>query len=142
MTRHSDRPRGTRWSSVPARASAEPWPSSSRAVASARSPPTSNPAGVKELASRGRAHRLLGGDGGGTPPTPTRATGLWTRPPLHLGSLDRVVSTVGWTAITRFLDETPEYWRRIVDVNLMSADLPFGLGRSGDERDSAVAASS
>ena len=36
-------------------------------------------------------------------------------------SLDRVVSTVGWTAITRFLEETPDYWRRIVDVNLMSA---------------------
>jgi NAD(P)-dependent dehydrogenase (short-subunit alcohol dehydrogenase family) len=37
------------------------------------------------------------------------------------GSLDAVVTTVGWTAMTRFLDETPQYWRRIVDVNLMSA---------------------
>lgn len=32
-----------------------------------------------------------------------------------------VVSTVGWTGVTPFLDEDPEYWRRIVDLNLMSA---------------------
>ncbi|TDO51686.1 3-oxoacyl-[acyl-carrier protein] reductase/2-hydroxycyclohexanecarboxyl-CoA dehydrogenase [Kribbella sp. VKM Ac-2527] len=37
------------------------------------------------------------------------------------GRIDHVVSTVGWTAITRFLEESPEYWRRIIDVNLMSA---------------------
>jgi 3-oxoacyl-[acyl-carrier protein] reductase/2-hydroxycyclohexanecarboxyl-CoA dehydrogenase len=37
------------------------------------------------------------------------------------GGVDVVVSTVGWTAVTPFLDETPEYWRRIVDLNLMSA---------------------
>lgn len=37
------------------------------------------------------------------------------------GRIDHVVSTVGWTAITRFLDESPEYWRRIIDINLMSA---------------------
>jgi len=37
------------------------------------------------------------------------------------GRLDIAVTTVGWTAMTRFLDETPDYWRRIVDVNLMSA---------------------
>jgi NAD(P)-dependent dehydrogenase (short-subunit alcohol dehydrogenase family) len=36
----------------------------------------------------------------------------------HLGAF---VSTVGWTAVSPFLDETPEYWRRIVDLNLMSA---------------------
>ena len=36
------------------------------------------------------------------------------------GHLDAVVTTVGWTAMTKFLDETPEYWRRIVDLNLMS----------------------
>ncbi len=39
----------------------------------------------------------------------------------ELGRLDHVITTVGWTAITPFLDESPEYWRRIVDVNLMSA---------------------
>lgn len=38
-----------------------------------------------------------------------------------LGHVDHVITTVGWTAITPFLDESPEYWRRIVDVNLMSA---------------------
>jgi 2-hydroxycyclohexanecarboxyl-CoA dehydrogenase len=37
------------------------------------------------------------------------------------GHLNVVVSTVGWTAVTPFLDETPEYWRQIVDLNLMSA---------------------
>lgn len=37
------------------------------------------------------------------------------------GRIDHVVSTVGWTAITRFLEESPEYWRRIIDLNLMSA---------------------
>jgi NAD(P)-dependent dehydrogenase (short-subunit alcohol dehydrogenase family) len=35
--------------------------------------------------------------------------------------LDAVITTVGWTAMTKFLDETPDYWRRIVDLNLMSA---------------------
>lgn len=38
----------------------------------------------------------------------------------EVGFLDVVVSTVGWTDITPFVSETPEYWRRIVDVNLMS----------------------
>lgn len=38
-----------------------------------------------------------------------------------LGHVDHVISTVGWTAITPFLDESPEYWRRIIDVNLMSS---------------------
>ena len=40
---------------------------------------------------------------------------------MRTGRLDHVVSTVGWTAITRFSDETPDYWRRIIDLNLMSA---------------------
>jgi NAD(P)-dependent dehydrogenase (short-subunit alcohol dehydrogenase family) len=39
----------------------------------------------------------------------------------EVGRLDVVVSTVGWTAVSKFLDETPEYWRKIVDLNLMSA---------------------
>jgi 2-hydroxycyclohexanecarboxyl-CoA dehydrogenase len=39
----------------------------------------------------------------------------------EMGYLDVAVTTVGWTAISRFLDETPEYWRRIIDVNLMSS---------------------
>ena len=39
----------------------------------------------------------------------------------QVGHLDAFVSTVGWTAVTPFLGETPDYWRRIVDLNLMSA---------------------
>ncbi|OZD11644.1 NAD(P)-dependent oxidoreductase [Rhodococcus sp. 06-156-3C] len=39
----------------------------------------------------------------------------------RVGHIDTVISTVGWTAITKFLDETPDYWQRIIDVNLMSA---------------------
>ena len=49
-----------------------------------------------------------------------------------LGRIDRVVSTVGWTAITPFLDETPDYWRRIIDVNLHVEHLPGPRGRPGD----------
>jgi 2-hydroxycyclohexanecarboxyl-CoA dehydrogenase len=37
------------------------------------------------------------------------------------GQLDILVSTVGWTAVTPFLDETPDYWQRVIDLNLMSA---------------------
>lgn len=37
------------------------------------------------------------------------------------GRLDVVVSTVGWTAVTRFLEESPDYWRKIIDLNLMSS---------------------
>jgi NAD(P)-dependent dehydrogenase (short-subunit alcohol dehydrogenase family) len=36
------------------------------------------------------------------------------------GRLDALVNGVGWTAITPFLDEDEEYWRKVVDVNLMS----------------------
>jgi 2-hydroxycyclohexanecarboxyl-CoA dehydrogenase len=38
-----------------------------------------------------------------------------------LDRVDQVITTVGWTAITPFLEESPEYWRRIVDINLMSS---------------------
>jgi NAD(P)-dependent dehydrogenase (short-subunit alcohol dehydrogenase family) len=37
------------------------------------------------------------------------------------GRVDIAVNVVGWTLSTRFLDEEPGYWRRVVDVNLMSA---------------------
>ena len=37
------------------------------------------------------------------------------------GGLDMVISTVGWTGVTPFLDEKPDYWRRIIDLNLLSA---------------------
>lgn len=52
-----------------------------------------------------------------------------------LGHVDHVISTVGWTAITPFLDETPDYWRRIIDVNLMSSIyLSAAAGRVLRER--------
>lgn len=38
-----------------------------------------------------------------------------------LGGLEAVVSTVGWTQTSYFIDETPEYWRQVLDINLMSA---------------------
>ncbi len=39
----------------------------------------------------------------------------------QLGRVDQVFTTVGWTAVSPFLEESPDYWRRIVDVNLMSS---------------------
>lgn len=56
-----------------------------------------------------------------------------------LGHVDHVISTVGWTAITPFLEETPEYWRRIVDVNLMSSIyLSAAAGRVLRERGGSI----
>ncbi|RZL84497.1 MAG: SDR family oxidoreductase [Rhodococcus sp. (in: high G+C Gram-positive bacteria)] len=52
---------------------------------------------------------------------PEECDRLVTQAVAAVGHLDTVVSTVGWTAITKFLDESPDYWRRIIDVNLMSA---------------------
>jgi 2-hydroxycyclohexanecarboxyl-CoA dehydrogenase len=37
------------------------------------------------------------------------------------GRIDIAVNVVGWTRSTPFLDERPEYWRLVVDINLMSA---------------------
>lgn len=39
------------------------------------------------------------------------------------GAVDIAVAGVGWTQAHAFVDEDEEYWRRIVDVNLMSAVL-------------------
>lgn len=36
------------------------------------------------------------------------------------GSIDIAVNTVGWTNATEFIQEEPEYWIRVIDVNLMS----------------------
>jgi NAD(P)-dependent dehydrogenase (short-subunit alcohol dehydrogenase family) len=36
------------------------------------------------------------------------------------GRLDVLVNVVGWTAITKFAEEDEDYWRRVVDLNLMS----------------------
>jgi NAD(P)-dependent dehydrogenase (short-subunit alcohol dehydrogenase family) len=37
------------------------------------------------------------------------------------GQLDALVSTVGWTDISFFAEETPEYWRKVLDLNLFAA---------------------
>jgi NAD(P)-dependent dehydrogenase (short-subunit alcohol dehydrogenase family) len=37
------------------------------------------------------------------------------------GAVDHVTSTVGWSDTTFFAQEGPEYWRRIIDINLMGA---------------------
>jgi NAD(P)-dependent dehydrogenase (short-subunit alcohol dehydrogenase family) len=79
-----------------------------------------DPGGVKELAGLHENIVALG-DSGFDATDPEACDRLLAETVDVLGSVDRVVSTVGWTAISRFLDETPDYWRRIVDVNLMSA---------------------
>jgi 2-hydroxycyclohexanecarboxyl-CoA dehydrogenase len=37
-----------------------------------------------------------------------------------LGPVDALVNLIGWTTTQKFVDEDSEYWRRIVDINLMS----------------------
>lgn len=39
----------------------------------------------------------------------------------RLGGLDLLVNTVGWTDTTLFVDETPEYWHKVVAINLFSS---------------------
>ena len=75
---------------------------------------------VKDLAPSTRTSSPLG-DAGWDATDPDACDRLLDEAVAALGTVDRVVSTVGWTAITPFLEETPEYWRRIIDVNLMSA---------------------
>ena len=72
---------------------------------------------------------------------PQACTGPLTDAAVAVDCVDLVISTVGWTAITRFLEETPEYWRRIVDVNLMSA-IYLSPPRPGHEGAAAAASSS
>lgn len=52
---------------------------------------------------------------------PSACTDLVARAVEEAGRLDVLISTVGWTGISKFLEEDPDYWRRIVDLNLMSA---------------------
>lgn len=52
---------------------------------------------------------------------PQACTDLLAAAASEAGYVNHVISTVGWTAITPFLTETPEYWQRIVQVNLMSS---------------------
>jgi len=37
------------------------------------------------------------------------------------GGLDMVTSTVGWSDTTFFVEEDAEYWKRIIDINLMGS---------------------
>lgn len=37
------------------------------------------------------------------------------------GRIDIVTSTVGWSDTTFFAQETPSYWQKIIDINLMGA---------------------
>jgi len=79
-----------------------------------------DPGGVDELATQHENIVALGNVGWDAT-DPDACNRLLDETVGALGTVDRVVSTVGWTAITRFLEETPDYWRRIVEVNLMSA---------------------
>lgn len=38
-----------------------------------------------------------------------------------LGPVSAVVNLAGWTATQKFVDEGSNYWRRIIDINLLSA---------------------
>ncbi|WP_270889636.1 SDR family NAD(P)-dependent oxidoreductase [Pedococcus sp. 5OH_020] len=88
-----------------------------------------DPSGPRQLAAQ-HEHIVVAGDAGWDATDPDACDRLLQEAVAQLGSVDRVVSTVGWTAITRFLDETPDYWRRIIDVNLMSAiHLSAAAGR-------------
>src|SRR5690348_8234885 len=79
-----------------------------------------DPSGVRELAGS-HENIFTIGDVGWDATDPEACDRLLQETVRLLGRVDRVVSTVGWTAITRFLEESPDYWRRIIDVNLMSA---------------------
>ncbi len=77
-------------------------------------------ASVKDLANEHELITTLGTEGWDAT-DPRACNRLLDESAAVLGTVDRVISTVGWTAITPFLDETPDYWRRIIDVNLMSS---------------------
>jgi 2-hydroxycyclohexanecarboxyl-CoA dehydrogenase len=79
-----------------------------------------DPTSVGDLAGQ---HELIStvGTHGWDATDPNACNRLLDETVAALGTVDRVVTTVGWTAITPFLDETPDYWRRIIDVNLMSS---------------------
>jgi 2-hydroxycyclohexanecarboxyl-CoA dehydrogenase len=79
-----------------------------------------DPGSVKDLAAE-HEHITTLGDRGWDATDPEACNRLLDESVVALGTVGRVVSTVGWTAITPFLEETPDYWRRIIDVNLMSS---------------------
>ena len=70
---------------------------------------------------------------------PQECTRMVADAAAEAGGVDVVISTVGWTGVTPFLDETPEYWRRIVDLNLLSAVyLCAAAGQAMRERGGAI----
>jgi NAD(P)-dependent dehydrogenase (short-subunit alcohol dehydrogenase family) len=58
---------------------------------------------------------------------------------LH-GTVDMVTSTVGWSDTTFFMTEDAEYWRRIIDINLMGAIFlsRAALGPMTDQQRGAI----
>ena len=79
-----------------------------------------NAEAVRELA-RDAKHVVALGDCSWDATDPQACSAMVEAAAAEAGGVDVVVSTVGWTAVTPFLDETPEYWRRVVDLNLLSA---------------------
>lgn len=39
----------------------------------------------------------------------------------RVGPIHALVNTIGWTEGTRFVDETSDYWRKVVEINYMAA---------------------
>lgn len=75
---------------------------------------------VREVAEAQLGVRVLG-DRGWDATDPEACAGMLDEAQHTAGVPDFVISTVGWTGVTPFLEEDPDYWRRIVDLNLMSA---------------------
>ena len=96
-----------------------------------------NAESVAKLATEHDGIIELGGSWDAT--SPVACDRLVAEAIAQVGHLDHVISTVGWTAITKFLDETPEYWERIVQVNLMSSIyLSAAAGRALQERGGSI----
>ena len=96
---------------------------------------------VRDLA-RDEKHVVALGDRAWDATDPQACTRMVEAAAAEAGGVDVVVSTVGWTGVTPFLDETPEYWRRIVDLNLMSAIYLSRRGGPGHARSAAAASCS
>ncbi|WNF00351.1 SDR family NAD(P)-dependent oxidoreductase [Streptomyces luomodiensis] len=93
---------------------------------------------VRELAKENE-HIVGVGDAAWDATDPGACERLVEETVTTLGRLDHVISTVGWTAITPFLEETPEYWRKIVDLNLMSGVyLAAAAGRALRDRGGSI----
>src|SRR4051812_28578458 len=67
---------------------------------------------VRELA-RDEKQVVALGDRAWDATDPQECTRMVEAVAAEAGVVDVVISTVGWTGVTPFLEETPEYWRRI-----------------------------